>query len=377
MVTLFVNSVDPLTLYTNRWNILNQPVDPSQPEGAPARHPQDTAGAFHGGALIASIRRHPLESIVLAITVIFALLFSLFIDGFATFGNLSNMAQNSAALAVLSCGMAVVIITRGLDLSQIAVMVTASAVFGLMLSQGSNYGAALVASLLLAAAFGVLNGWLIAFIEIPALLSTLATAMLITGFGRWGILQGEFLVLIPKDLPVMAFLATGRLFFLPVSVVIVLVVMIATYVLLRRTVYGRVFYAMGDNFIAARLTGFSVRIATIWVYVFSALVAAIAGVIISSASGTVDFRIVTNGTLLFEVIMVVVLGGIPLRGGRGGVMNVIIGVLLISVLRNGMTLMNLSGQVQDLVKGMVLISAIVIDNYFNPRDTETDTQGDL
>ncbi len=324
-----------------------------------------------------SLAKHPLEYIVLTITLIFVLTFSIFIDGFASMGNLSNMAQNSAALVVLACGMAVVIITRGLDLSQIAVMVAVSSVFGLMLAGGWGPLPALTATFLLAVGFGILNGWLIAFIEIPALLSTLATAMLIAGFGRWGILQGDFLVIIPKDLPIMEFLSTGRIASLPVAVVIAALALIVTHLLLGRTVLGRVIHALGDNYVAARLTGFSVRIATIWAYVFSALAAAVAGLIISASSGTVDFRIVTNGTLLFEVIMVVVLGGIPLRGGRGSVYNVIIGVALISVLRNGMTLMDLSGQVQDLVKGLVLIFAIVIDNYFNPKDTETDTQGDL
>ncbi len=334
-------------------------------------------GVFQDWRKRLSIKQHPLEYIVLGITLTITLLFTVLIDGFATLGNLSIIARNSAALAILSCGMAVVIITRGLDLSQIAVMVTVSAVFGLMLSRGFDYRSALLAAFLLTLALGVLNGWMIAFIEIPPLLSTLATAMLITGLGRWGILQGEFLVLIPKDLPIVTYLSTGKILFLPVPVVIGALVLIVTSILLNRTVLGRVFYAMGDNYAAARLIGLSVRVAIIWAYVFSAVTAVIAGVVVSSASGTVDFRIVTNGTLLFEVIMVVVLGGVRLRGGSGGVFNVIIGVLLISVLRNGMTLMDLSGQVQDLVKGLVLISAIVIDNYLNPRDTETETQGDL
>ena len=121
-----------------------------------------------------------------------------------------------------------VIITRGLDLSQIAVMVAVSSVFGLMLSNGSDYSVAMIAALILALVLGLLNGWLIAFIEIPALLSTLATAMLIAGVCRWGILQGEFLVLIPKSLPIIAYLSTGKISGIPVSVVIGILVLIAT-----------------------------------------------------------------------------------------------------------------------------------------------------
>ena len=110
------------------------------------------------------------------------------------------------------------------------------------------------------------------------------------------------------------------------------------------------------------------------IYVFAALTALVAGLIMSAASGTVDFRTVTNGSLLFDVILVVVLGGIPLRGGRGGVRNIIVGVALIAVLRNGMTLMDFTTQTQDMLKGLVLLTAIVTDNYLNPRDTETDTR---
>ena len=147
--------------------------------------------------------------------------------------------------------------------------------------------------------------------------------------------------------------------------------------MLRYTTFGRITYAMGDNFQAARLTGLRVRTTTLAIYVYAALMALLAGLVTSASSGTVDFRTVTNGTLLFEVILVVVLGGIPLRGGRGGMRNILVGAALIAVLRNGMTLVDLTTQTQDVLKGLVLVLAIVTDNYFNPRDTETDTVGDL
>jgi ribose transport system permease protein len=232
-------------------------------------------------------------------------------------------------------------------------------------------------TLLAVAAIGFVNGWLIAYAEIPAMLATLASAMVITGFFRFAVLRGEYLLLLPKTNPAVTFLSGDIVPGLRAPVALMIATFVLTWILLRYTTLGRITYAMGDNFQAARLTGLSVRTTTLSIYVFAALTALLAGLVTSAASGTVDFRTVTNGSLLFEVILVVVLGGIPLRGGRGGMRNILVGVALIAVLRNGMTLFDLTTQTQDVLKGLVLIVAIVTDNYFNPRDTETDTVGDL
>ena len=226
-------------------------------------------------------------------------------------------------------------------------------------------------------AVGMINGFLIAYVEIPAMLATLASSMFMVGMLRFAILRGEFLLLLPKSDPTVAFLAGDLLPGLSVPVVLMAATLVATWFLLRRSTPGRVIYAMGDNFQAARLTGLPVRRTAIVVYVFAGLTALVAGLIMAAANGAVDFRTVTNGTLLFDVILVVVLGGIPLRGGRGGVRNVVVGVALIAILRNGMTLMDFTTQTQDMLKGLVLLTAIVVDNYLNPRDAETDTVGDL
>jgi ribose transport system permease protein len=236
---------------------------------------------------------------------------------------------------------------------------------------------AIVLTLLIMGAIGMINGWLIAYVEIPAMLATLASAMVIVGFFRFGVLRGEYLLLLPKENPAIVFFSRDLLPGLTYSVALTIAIFVLTWVLLRYTTLGRITYAMGDNFQAARLTGLPVRTTTLMIYVYAALMALLAGLVTSAASGTVDFRTVTNGSLLFEVIVVVVLGGIPLRGGRGGVRNILVGVALVAVLRNGMTLVDLTSQTQDVLRGFVLIAAIVADNYFNPRDTETDTVGDL
>lgn len=318
-----------------------------------------------------------LEYVVIGVILTVVPLFAILIPGFATLGNLRVIASNSAALVILSCGMGVVIISRGLDLSQIATMVAGATTFAILIGAGCSLPVALVLTLLVVAAIGFINGWLIAYVEIPALLATLASAMVITGFFRFAVLRGEYLLLLPKTNPAVVFFSNDILPGLKAPVALMIATLALTWVLLRYTTFGRIAYAMGDNFQAARLTGLPVRTTTLMIYVYAALTALLAGLVTSASSGTVDFRTVTNGSLLFEVIMVVVLGGIPLRGGRGGMRNIAVGAALIAVLRNGMTLFDLTTQTQDVLRGLVLIVAIVTDNYFNPRDTETDTVGDL
>jgi ribose transport system permease protein len=322
-------------------------------------------------------RGNVLGAVVLVVTLLLVLIFSLTIPGFATTGNLLVVLSNSASLVILSCGMAVVIISRGLDLSLVAQMVAGAATFSILINAGIPASAALLLSIAAMILVGLVNGWLIAYAEIPAMLATLASAMLITGLFRFAILRGEYLLLLPKTNPAVVFLSGSIVPGLGVPVVLMLVTLVVTWFLLRYSIPGRTTYAMGDNFQSARLSGLPVRTTTLMIYAYAALTALVAGLVVASASGTVDFRTVTNGSLLFEVILVVVLGGIPLRGGRGGMGSILVGVALIAVLRNGMTLLDFSTQTQDVLKGLVLVTAIVADRYLNPRDTETDTIGDL
>jgi ribose transport system permease protein len=322
-------------------------------------------------------RRSVLEPIVIVATLGLIVLFSLTIRGFATSGNLFVILSNSTSLVILSCGMALVIISRGLDLSQVAAMVAGATTFSTLINAGLAIAPALLLSGLAMAMIGVVNGWLIAFVEIPAMLATLASAMFITGLFRFSVLRGEYLLILPKSNPAIVFFNSSILPGLTAPVALMIAALVMTWLLLRFTTMGRVVYAMGDNFQAARLAGLPVRRTILIVYAYAALAALLAGLVIAAASGTVDFRVVTNGSLLFEVILVVVLGGIPLRGGRGGVRNLLVGAALIAVLRNGMTLYDFSTQTQDMLRGVVLMAAIFVDNYLNPRDAETDTVGDL
>src|SRR6185437_10183544 len=141
--------------------------------------------------------------------------------------------------------------------------------------------------------------------------------------------------------------------------------------LLRRTRIGAYIYAIGDNPFGARVTGIPSRPIIVLQYVLAALIGCFAGLVLVSSVNSGPTRIF-NSTLIYDVILVVVLGGIGLSGGRGGVLSVIIGTLLI-----GMTIMDVSYSAQNLIKGVVLLVAVIADTFLNPRNEETAQQGDI
>ena len=218
-------------------------------------------------------RRSLLEPIVMAATLALIVLFSFTVQGFATLGNLSVILSNSTSLVILSCGMAVVIISRGLDLSQVAAMVAGATTFSTLINAGVSGPLALVLSIVAMALIGFVNGWLIAFVEIPAMLATLASAMFVTGLFRFAVLRGEFLLILPKSNPALVVFNSNVLPGLTTPVALMIATLIVTWLLLRTTTTGRVIYGMGDNFQAARLTGLPVRQTTVLVYIYAALTA--------------------------------------------------------------------------------------------------------
>jgi ribose transport system permease protein len=122
--------------------------------------------------------------------------------------------------------------------------------------------------------------------------------------------------------------------------------------------------------------GIPVRPMTVLRYVVSALIAFSAGVLLASGLEGINVRVV-NSNLLYDVILVVVIGGIGLSGGKGGMRNVIVGALLIGIMQNAMTILDYSNIEQNLIKSVILLAAIVVDSLLNPRDEQTAQQGDI
>jgi ribose transport system permease protein len=171
------------------------------------------------------------------------------------------------------------------------------------------------------------------------------------------------------------YLGGGQLFGVPVPIFVFAGAAIVMHLFLSRTSVGRFIYAQGDNPEAARLSGVALRPLIVLEHVLVALLAWIAGLVWIGTTGSMQMAI-TQGTMIFDVVLVVVIGGISLVGGRGGVFSVVVGCVLIGILLNAFTIMDVNSEVQNIIKGIVLLAAIVLDNWLHPRDEETARQGE-
>jgi ribose transport system permease protein len=271
--------------------------------------------------------------------------------------------------------MALIVIGRGVDLSMIASLAIPVALLMQLVQDGHAISHALMWAVLMSVLFGAMNGWLIAYAEISPLFATLASGLFLAGLGQAVFFQLET-VQLPADLQVLNEMARANWMNIPTPVWMLAVMLVLMALYLRLLVTGAYAYAMGDNPMAARTSGIPTRPMTVLQYVNSSLIASFAGLVLAASLGSLSTRIF-NTTMIYDVILVVVLGGIGLSGGRGNVLNVLVGTLLIGTLLNGLTIMDIGYTAQNLIKGLVLLLAVVADSLLNPRHEETAQQGDI
>jgi ribose transport system permease protein len=315
------------------------------------------------------------EKIVLLIAIALFCVFSVFLNGFISAGNLVSLVRSVSTLGILGVGMAFLVIGRGIDLAIVAIYAMSAAWTFHLADGGVSIPLAMLLGYLFALSAGVLSGVLIAYLEIPALFATLGMASLVYGFARYALVP-LYVVYMPPSAAGIAWIGGGFIFGMPTPILFFAFVCLLAYAFLRFTKPGRFIYAIGDNFAAARIAGAPVRPIIVLQYAISATIAYLAGMITATAVASMDTN-VANSSMIYDIILVVVLGGIGLSGGRGGVRNVIVGTLLIGILLNGMTIMNIQYTLQNVIRSLILLMAIVIDSLINPRDEQIAQQGDI
>jgi ribose transport system permease protein len=244
-----------------------------------------------------------------------------------------------------------------------------------MVQNGYAPGTAFAAALALSMTFGLVNGWLVAYAEVPSLFTTLASGLFLAGLGQVSFFRLD-VVQWPTALDSMTWIGSGAVLGVPTPVIMFGITALLVFLFLRFTKLGAYIYAIGDNPFGARTTGIPTRPVIVLQYLLAALIGTFAGIVMAASINSMPTRIY-NSTMIYDVILVVVLGGIGLSGGRGGVPNVIVGTLLIGTMLNGMTILNVSYSAQNLIKGVILLAAILADSFINPRNEETAQQGDI
>jgi ribose transport system permease protein len=316
--------------------------------------------------------------VVFALAAALFVVFSLTLHNFLTPGNLIALVRSVSILGILGLGMGLVVIGRGIDLAMVAIMVVSvSWVLSLVTHSGMALGWAVVIGAAFAVLAGVISGVLIAYAAVPAIFTTLAMGLVVYGGGRAWLFEVD-VQNTPNDSAFFQTLGDSQILGLPLPILIFAVFAFVLWAALRWTRFGRYIYATGDNPAAARNAGVPVRPLIVSQYVITALIAYAAGLLMAATSAGMSTR-VYNSTMIYDVLLVVVLGGIGLSGGRGGARNVLVGTLLIGVLLDGMTILNIPYIEQNLIKSVILLAAIIIDSFVNPRDEQTaqQEQGDI
>lgn len=292
---------------------------------------------------------------ILPILVLIGILFSFLSPNFLTAGNIVNILRQASINIVLATGMTFVILTGGIDLS-VGSILAVSAVVAVLVSLIPALGwAAVPAALLTGLLLGLANGALITFLDVPPFIVTLGSLTALRGTAY---LVANGTTVLNPDLN-FAWVGNNYLGPLPWLVVIALLTVGASWFILRQTVLGVQIYAVGGNERAARLTGIKVNRVLLFVYGVSGLLAGLAGVMSSS-------RLYSATGLLgqgyeLDAIAAVILGGTSFTGGIGTIGGTLLGALIIAVLNNGLTLLNMSYFWQLVVKGLVIIVAVMID----------------
>ena len=293
---------------------------------------------------------------VLPILIIFIVAFSIYEPRFFTLHNFINVFRQASINIIIACGMTMVILTGGIDLS-VGSVLAISAVVSVKISLGVMPELAIPIAVLLGMGVGLFNGFLVAVFKMPPFIATLGT---MTSFRGAAYLLANGTTLINNNLH-FDWIGNDKLFFIPWIIIIALILFALTWVLLRRTVLGTRIYAVGGNELAAKYSGISVGAILVIVYGLSGLLSGVAGVVMSSrlysANGMLGIAYELNA------IAAVILGGTSFTGGVGGVGGTLIGALIIAVLNNGLTIVGVSDFWQQVIKGGVIIGAVLLDIY--------------
>ncbi len=276
---------------------------------------------------------------------------------FLTVANLLNVMRQVSINALIAFGMTLVILLGGIDLSVGSILALSSVFTATLISRGTDPVVATLVGIASGAVMGAANGLVIAKGKVAPFIATLGTMTILRGLALV-VSNGSPVTGINSDFFTM--LGGGYVAdLIPIPVIWMALMFAVMWFVLKKTVFGRHVYAVGGNEEASRLSGVSVDRVKIWVYTLSGAMSAMAGIILTSRLNSAQPTAGAGYEL--DAIAAVVLGGTSLTGGRGWIFGTLVGALLIGVLNNGLNLLGVSSFYQQVIKGVVILLAVLID----------------
>ena len=296
---------------------------------------------------------------VIALIILMAVI-TIINSNFLTANNLLNLLLQVTSNALIAFGMTFVILTGGIDLSVGSILALSSALTAGLLGSGMPVTLAILISLILGCILGVMNGLLISYGKLAPFIVTLATMTIFRG-ATLVYTNGNPITKGLSDTFLFQFLGQGYIVGIPFPVIIMFIVFIVLYVLLHKTAFGKSVYAIGGNEKAAYISGVKLNKVKIIIYSISGIMASISGLIITSRLSSAQPT--AGASYEMDAIAAVVLGGTSLSGGKGRILGTLIGALIIGVLNNGLNIIGVSAFWQQVVKGVVILIAVLIDRF--------------
>lgn len=276
---------------------------------------------------------------------------------FRTWNNFLSLLRQSSINGLIAFGMTCVILTDAIDLSVGSVLALSTALCAGMIVNGVPVGLAMLLALVIGVLLGCVSGVLVTKGRLQPFIATLITMTVYRGLTM--IFTNGKPISDLGDSFTLKVVGKGNFYHIPIPVILLLLIFIGFYILLQKTTFGRAIYATGSNAKCAKLAGINIHKTKIIAYAISGFMAALSGLILLSRLGSAQPTLGDGYEL--DAIAAVALGGTSMSGGRGKIYGTLVGVLIIAVLNNGLNILGVSSYYQDVIKGLVILVAVLSD----------------
>ncbi len=304
---------------------------------------------------VKSMFKFDYNKILILLCILLYLVFGLLSPAFFTLAYINDTIKITIEIGIMSLALTMLIIMGCIDFSMCAILTFAASIGG-MVAAAVNPFLGLLVTLVLGALCGAFNGFMVSSLNLPPLISTLATMYLFKGITKGAVLGTGYGTNVTAT-SVALFMGSGKIFGVMTQLWVFVVLALVGHHLLSKTAYGRTLYAIGLNEDAVRFAGIDTVKIKFLTYLASGVVFAIAGLVLSGRFSTIQYD--SADSYLMQVIIACVLGGVSMNGGRGTIPGTILGVLVIGILKGGMNVVLLPQTQQKIVLGIILLGSLV------------------